>query len=137
MEPTSGPRVRGTGVLPTGRLLLRGDAGDASIDRDQAVQFRRRYPDWGRWGLSFFGAADPPALRAVRVERLGRFRIVWILDPAQLISLGFSVVPTFRAPQVTVAWSGSLDRGLSDLLDAGRGWNDEPYHEPGTDAWRT
>lgn len=137
MVSAVGPRVRGAGAVPAGWLLLRGDASDPAIDRGQAVQFRRRYPDWGRWGLSFFGGADPSALRTLRAERLGRYRVVWIVDPRQLVALGFEVVPTFRTPHVTVAWSGSLDRGVGGLRNLGRAWDDDPYDGTATDAWRT
>ena len=49
------PRIRRAGIPADALLVVRGeDTDDPAVAARQAVQFRRRYPDWGRYGVSAF-----------------------------------------------------------------------------------
>ena len=50
------PRVRRVAIPDDAVLVVRGDDLDPQTARAQAVAFRRRFPDWNRWGLSAFYA---------------------------------------------------------------------------------
>jgi hypothetical protein len=52
------PRIRRAPLPADAVIVVRGDDLDPAIARWQAVVFRRRYPDWGRWGLSAFYARN-------------------------------------------------------------------------------
>jgi hypothetical protein len=77
------------------------DDDDPSTARAQAEAFRRRYPDWHRFGLSAYYAEDDDAVDDLAADLLERFPILRIYDPAALSAGGIEVVPTFRAPHVT------------------------------------
>lgn len=94
----------------------------------QAERFLRRYPGWGRYGLSAFsarGEAEIDDLSAAQLQsfpRLGLFRV------ADLESAGFEVVPTFRTPHVTIAFTGDLDARLRELTGVRFEVRPNPYH---------
>jgi hypothetical protein len=59
---------------------------------------------------------------------LRRFRLLRIYQVAVLVDAGFEVVPTFRSPHVTIAWSGELGDGLDRLDAADHLERMNPYH---------
>src|SRR3954464_4768018 len=56
--PLRAPRIRRAPVPDDGVLVVRGDDLDPRTSRVQAELFRRRFPDWGRYGLSAYYARD-------------------------------------------------------------------------------
>jgi len=108
--------------------VVRGDPGDDAITREQAEQFRRRFPDWGRWGLSAFYARNGEEIDDLAFDRLHQFSQLRVYRMADLNAAGFELVATFRTPHVTVAWSTDLHVGLA-RFDAVRhqAWTN-PYH---------
>lgn len=108
------PRIR-TEPIPAGALVVvvRGDDAGAD-DAQQATDFLRRFPDWGRYGLSAYYAETPDAIEALAEGQLERFPFLLIYDPALLTAQGVEVVPTFRKPHVTLAFR-DLDAGLATL----------------------
>lgn len=52
---------------------------------------------------------------------------------ADLEAGGFEVVPTFRTPHVTIAFTGELDDGLERLRTAIHERRPNPYHGKGPD----
>jgi hypothetical protein len=107
---------------------VRGDDDDPSTARAQAEGFRRRYPDWHRFGLSAFYAEDDDAVDDLAADLLERFPILRIYVPAALSAEGIEVVPTFRSPHVTLAFA-ELDTGLEVLETAPHERRENPYHE--------
>jgi hypothetical protein len=127
--PLRGPRIRRAPIPANVLFLVRGKEPTPAIARDRAVRFRRRFPDWGRYGLSAFYARDDTEIEDLAANQLRRFPILELLRPAGLTAAGFELVPTFRTPHVTIAFSGGLDERLATLesLDVDRRTN--PYHD--------
>jgi hypothetical protein len=84
-------------------LIVRGDALDPAVLRADAARFMRRYPAWGRYGVSAFFATDAAEVDVLCETRLERFATVVIFRHEDLVASGIEVVPTFRAPHVTLA----------------------------------
>lgn len=110
-------------------VVVRGDPGDERITREQAAMFRRRFPEWGRWGLSAFYATSDAEVDDLAFDRLHQFEVVRVYRVADLELAGFELVPTFRTPHVTVAWATDLDEGLARFVSARHHERDNPYHE--------
>lgn len=51
------PRIRRAPLPDDAVIVVRGDDLDPATAQRQASQFRRRYPDWERWGLSAYSLA--------------------------------------------------------------------------------
>jgi hypothetical protein len=64
---------------------------------------------------------------------LRRFPVLGLYRVADLEEAGFEVAPTFRAPHVTIAFTGELDDGLERLRAAIHEQRTHPYHERGPD----
>jgi len=78
--------------------------GEDLVDDDTALQaerFRRRFPDWGRWGLSAMHADSEEDVDDLGAGPLRRFLILALYRVAALEADGFEVVPTFRTPHVS------------------------------------
>ena len=71
--------------------------------RADATRFVKRYPGWGRSGVSGFLANDDAEVDVLCETRLERFATVIVFRVADLVAGGIDVVRTFRAPHVTVA----------------------------------
>ena len=82
----------------------------------QAVLFRRRYPDWGRYGLSAFYARNGDEVLDLGADQLERFGFVLVFQLADVLEAGLEVVPTFRSPHVTIAFDDDPAAGLARLL---------------------
>lgn len=126
--PIRGPRIR-RATIPSEAVLVRGKEPSSAIAHDRAVRFRRRFPGWGRYGLSAFYARDDIEIEDLAASQLRRFPTLELLQPGDLRSAGFELVPTFRTPHVTIAFDGDLDERLATLeaLDVDRWAN--PYHD--------
>lgn len=64
------PRVRLTAVPEAAVLVVRGDALDPAVLRADALRFVRRYPGWGRYGVSAFLASDAAEVDVLCETRL-------------------------------------------------------------------
>ncbi len=117
-EP-SWPRIRLAAIPGDALLVARGyaDADDADVALRQAVLFRRRYPDWGRFGLSAFYARSMDELLDLGADPLERFAALAVFGLVALIDAGFEVVPTFRTPHVTIAFVEEPALAYRRLMD--------------------
>src|SRR4051812_12090366 len=124
------PRVRRAALPADAVIVVRGDNLDLATSRHQALAFRRRYPDWERWGLSGFYARNDAEIDDLAADQLDRFPELAIYRVGDLEAAGFEVVPTFRTPHVTVAFRGDLDVGLAALAGAVHEQRTNLYHGP-------
>ncbi|MGI8984101.1 MAG: hypothetical protein ACR2HM_06160 [Acidimicrobiales bacterium] len=125
--PLGGPRVRRDGhdLRP---LLVRGELGDQAIDRVQCTDFLRRFPSWGRYGLSAYQADDLADVDRLGADQLERFATLSVFSVSTLVSAGFEVVPTFRRPHMTVAFTGDIDERLLAFANLRIEVRTNPYH---------
>lgn len=127
------PRIR-RAPLPADVLVV--VRGEDLLDDDSATQaerFRRRFPDWGRWGLSALYAESDADVDELGAGPLRRFPFLAIYTLVALEAAGFEVVPTFRTPHVTIAFVGELEVGLERLRAAVHEQRPNPYHGTGPD----
>ncbi|MEI6623890.1 MAG: hypothetical protein WCP28_18510, partial [Actinomycetes bacterium] len=112
------PVIRELSIPAAARLVMRGDAGvTQDALRRRASEFRRQFPNWGRFGLSGLVAASDAEVDALCEEPpLERFASILVYDRALLLSFGIEVVPTFRVPHVTLAQI-DLDCLIEGLLE--------------------
>lgn len=108
-------------------VVVRGDDLDEESDRRQAGAFRRRWPDWDRFGLSAYFAEDDDAIADLAADQLERFPGLRIYRAGDLVAAGIEVVPTFRSPHVTLAFT-DLDAGLRALHTVEHETRTNPYH---------
>lgn len=126
--PERVPRIRRTPLPVDAVIVVR---GEELIDDDSALQakrFRRRFPDWNRWGLSALYAESDADVGDLGAGPLRRFPVLGIYRVRDLDDAGFEVVPTFRTPHVTIAFVGELDDGLGRLRTAVHEQRPNPYH---------
>ncbi len=97
------PRVRLSAVTSAALLVVRGDELSSDILRSDAMRFRRRYPAWGKYGVSAFAAHDEVEVDVICETKLERFEEVVVFERSELERIGIEVVPTFRRPHVTLA----------------------------------
>ncbi len=93
-----------------------------------ARRFRRRFPDWNRFGVSGFLARDAAEVDALCETRLIEWTRVRTFRREALEAAGIEVVPTFRTPHVTLAHA-ELDELLQRLSDCEHNILENPYHE--------
>ncbi len=127
--PLRAPRIRRAGIPDDAVLVVRGDDLEPATSRDQAVSFLRRFPDWERYGLSAYYARDDAEVDDLAADQLERFPVLAVFEMATLVEAGFEVVPTFRTPHVTVAFSGDLELHLLALAELGHRVVENPYHD--------
>jgi hypothetical protein len=127
-EP-SVPRVRRAPLPDDAILVIRGDDLDPATSRRQAEVFRRRFSDWGRWGLSAFYARNDAEVDDLGSDQLERFSLLGCYRVVDLHKAGFEIWPTFRTPHVTIAFTGDLDDRLAALADVAHEVRVNPYHE--------
>ena len=112
------PRIRRAAIPTDALLVVRGeDADDPEVSIRQALQFRRRYPDWGRYGLSGFYARSSDEVLDLGADQLERFKVVLVFRLVDVLEAGLEVVPTFRSPHVTIAFDDDPADGLARLLE--------------------
>lgn len=124
------PRIRRAPLPADAVIVVRGDDLDPGTSRRQALMFRRRYPDWGRWGLSAFYACNDAEIDDLAADQLDRFPELSLYRVADLEAAGFAIVATFRTPHVTIAFDGDLDAGLAALAATVHEQRPNPYHGP-------
>jgi hypothetical protein len=124
------PRIRRAPLPADALIVVRGDDLLAGSSRLQAEEFRRRYPDWERWGLSGFYARNQSDVDDLAGDQLERFPLLRLYRSAVLEATGFQIVPTFRTPHVTIAFGGDLEAGLERLRAADHDEWGNPYHDP-------
>jgi hypothetical protein len=118
------PRIRRQPVPDDANLIIRGDE-DRGVQERMAEAFLRRYPSWGRYGLSgYYAAGDEDVDLLCRVELI-RFPFVVVLLRARLEE-ALEVVPTGHRPHVTLA-SSDLDALLASVA-ASTDRLANPYH---------
>ena len=126
----STPRARLAAVPEAAVLVVRGDALDPAVLRADAARFVRRYPAWGRYGVSAFLASDVAEVDVLCETRLERFATVVVFQRHDLIAAGIEVVPTFRAPHVTLA-ATELELLVAGLLACQHETMANGHHEGG------
>lgn len=129
-DPPAVPRLRQASIPEDAVLVVRGDDLNPQTARTQAVAFRRRFPDWNRWGLSAFYARSDAEVDDLASDQLERFPVLVVFEMSALVEAGFEVVPTFRTPHVTIAFEGDLDAALVELARRGVDQRVNPYHDP-------
>lgn len=129
MPSDAEPRIRRVPIPESAVLVVRGDELDAEVIRTDAARFRRRFPAWGRFGVSGFVAADEDEIDALCETKLRAWSTVVVFARAELERAGIEVVPTFRVPHVTLA-DPSLDALTEKLLLCDHRIVVNPYHEP-------
>jgi len=122
-----GPRIRRAPIPDDASLVIRGDGG-LEQTRRRAQLFRERYRGWQRWGVSAFYVRNDSEVDDLAQERLHPFPTLRLYDITVLHQAGLEVVPTFRTPHVTIAWSGDLDEGLRMLEVVRFEERENPYH---------
>jgi len=123
------PRIRRAPLPAEALIVVRGDDLMEGSSQLQAEEFRRRYPDWERWGLSGFYARNDSDVDDLAGDQLERFRLLRLYRPPVLEEAGFQIVPTFRTPHVTIAFDGDLEVGLQRLWIADHDERNNPYHD--------
>jgi hypothetical protein len=123
------PRIRRAPLPADALIVVRGDDLLAGSSHLQAEEFRRRYPDWERWGLSGFYARNQSDVDDLAGDQLERFPLLRLYRSAVLEATGFQIVPTFRTPHVTIAFGGDLEAGLERLRAADHDEWGNPYHD--------
>jgi hypothetical protein len=122
------PRIRRAPISDRAVLVVRGDELDSAVIRADATRFRRRFPAWGRFGVSAFVASDEDEIDALCETKLRAWSTVVVFTLSALQSAGIEVVPTFRVPHVTLA-DPSLDALTEKLLLCDHRVIVNPYHE--------
>lgn len=124
------PRVRLSSPIREPLLVVRGDVLSSEVLGRDARRFRRRFPDWGRFGVSAFIASDEREIDALCQARLINFGMVTVFGLSDLVAVGVEVVPTFRRPHVTLAHADA--EALVSALQTCEHWTRRnPYHEEG------
>ncbi len=122
------PRVRLAAVPEDALLVVRGDELLAEILERDARRFRRRFNEWGRYGVSGFLAVDDREVDALCETRLVLFATVVVFGRTDLTAKGIEVVPTFRRPHVTLAHV-ELDALVSGVQSCEHRQLENPYFE--------
>lgn len=127
--PLRGPRIRRAPIPDDAHIVVRGDDLDPDVGRRQAEAFLRRFPDWGRYGLSAFYARNDAEVDDLAGGQLERFPLLGLFRVADLEENGFTVVPTFRSPHVTIGFTGDLGAALKRLALLRIELRTNPYHD--------
>jgi hypothetical protein len=99
-------------------MIVRGDDLNPATDLHHAEAFRRRFPNWGRYGLSAYYVRNEEELDDLSADQLERFPMLEIFDRAALESARFEVIPTFRTPHVTIAFTGHVRGRINELSNS-------------------
>jgi hypothetical protein len=107
------PRIRRAPLPDDALIVVRGDDLDPAASRHQANVFRRRFPDWGRWGLSAFYARSDAEIEDLAADQLERFPLLGCYRVNDLRASGFEIWPTFRtrtsrSPSAVTSTNASL-----------------------------
>ncbi len=127
MAPERTPRVRLSAVPDDALFVVRGDELVPDLLAEDASRFRERFPDWERFGVSGFLAADDGEIDALCEVRLVQFGTVAVFRRSDLERAGVEVVPTFRTPHVTLCHA-VLAELVQRLLHCDHELRTNPYH---------
>ncbi|MGH3566810.1 MAG: hypothetical protein ACRDRH_12405 [Pseudonocardia sp.] len=117
MSSTNGraqdPRIRRASLPDDALIVVRGDDLDPAASRHQADVFRRRFPDWGRWGLSAFYARSDAEIEDLAAPA-SRFRTApvsadTVAPPCE--SMSARTVSSRRNPAKRAVWTHENGRG--------------------------
>lgn len=115
--PTKSNRPLRLRPIPEGGhvVIVRGEEGSDDARRRSAERFRRRWPELGFYGLSGYFAEDEVTISDIVVSYLYSFLpTILVYEADALREAAFEVLPTFKAPHVTIAFEG-LEEGLAVL----------------------
>jgi hypothetical protein len=112
------PRIRRAAIPDDALLVVRGVASfEPETSVRQATLFRRRFPGWGRFGLSaFYGRSDDEVLD-IGEDRLDAFEALFVYQLRDVLAAGFDVVPTYRSPHVTITFYDDVEVGVARLFE--------------------
>jgi hypothetical protein len=108
-------------------LVVRGDVLDGELLRADAERFGRRYPEWGRSGVSGYYARGENEVDALCQTKMINFETVVVFAIRDLERNGIDVVGTFRTPHVTLA-AVDIQTLLAALTGCPHQVRDNPYH---------
>lgn len=118
IEQVHVPRVRRAAIPADALLVVRGVADiEPATSIAQAALFRRRFSDWGRFGLSAFYARSDDEVLDIGEDRLDAFETLLVYRVADVVAAGFEVVATFRSPHVTIAFYDDVNSGVARLFN--------------------
>lgn len=126
--PLRGPRIRRAPLPNDARVVARGNDLDPKTNLRQAEAFLRRFPDWGRFGLSGYYARNDAEVNDLAADQLERFPLLDLFEVGDLSAAGFEVVPMFRTPHVTIAFAGEVHKRLEVLTAQRFEVRANPYH---------
>lgn len=127
------PHVR-SGTVPDGDVLVvRGGPDGAAKLAGHALRMHRAYVLDGEpmFGVSVFAALDdigPASLDGLLAGRMATYRQVHLPTAGALATAGFTVLPTFGRPHMTVVLGSAAELELRRLLDALGPPRANPYH---------
>ena len=129
MTNDASPRVRQAPLPSDAVLVVRGDILEDELLRVDAARFTRRYPDWGRSGVSGYYARDEDEdeVAALCQSKLANFATVVVFTRADLEAGGIDVLGTFRTPHVTLA-ATDIEALVKALVRCPRQVRENPYH---------
>jgi hypothetical protein len=81
------PRIRRAPIPDDALIVVRGEQ-PAEIARRLAAQFRLRFPDWGRWGLSAFYARSEREVDDLAYDQVVSYATLHVYSIAGLIEAG-------------------------------------------------
>lgn len=128
MARETGPRIRRAPMPEDAALVVRGDELKPQLLEHDAQNFRRRFPDWERYGISAFLASSDDEIDILCQTKLVRFPTVVVFRRADLEAAGVEIVGTFRTPHVTLAHR-ELDSFVSALVRCPHRVVANAYHE--------
>lgn len=128
MTNDASPRVRQAPLPSDAVLVVRGDILEDELLRVDAARFTRRYPDWGRSGVSGYYARDEDEVVALCQTKLANFATVVVFTRADLEAEGIDVIGTFRTPHVTLA-AADIEALVTALTRCPHQVRENPYHE--------
>ena len=92
------PRIRRAALPPDVRVVMRGMSDDEpGVSIRQAAQFRRRYPDFGRFGISGFAARDDDEVADLGAHHLDRFAVLNVFELADVLAAALKL---WQRPEV-------------------------------------
>ena len=127
------PHVRAAPVDNDETLVVRGGPDTAAKLAAHARRMHRAYMLDGQplFGVSVFAALDdigPASLDGILSGRLATYRLVHLPTASMLTTVGFSLLPTFQRPHVTVVLDSDAELELRRLLHALGPPQPNPYH---------
>lgn len=98
-----------------------------SFLRVDPARFTRRFPHWGRSGVSGYYARDEDEVAALCQSKLANFATVVLFTTADLEAEGIEVIGTFRTPHVTLA-AADIKALVTALIRCPHQVREDPYH---------